>query len=218
MFYSSPSNLCSSQYSGFTRITTMSCVLKMAHRPRKDLSFQNTHVRVIEFMCHVTVRKTSLRLETSRFSRYSRDDFHRFWLFDDLLEAIRLQCNWIKLVCCCSLHPMGDSDARLFRIGAWNHQVSIIFPQIYGRFRLFLHSKVSTNLCFFPSTREIRLSLANLIGADIASASVLISMGALLGRISPIQLLVMGLFEIVLFASNEYFQIELMKANDSKQT
>jgi ammonium transporter Rh len=36
-------------------------------------------------------------------------------------------------------------------------------------------------------------------------------MGALLGRISPIQLLVMGLIEIVLFASNEYLQIELMK-------
>lgn len=36
-------------------------------------------------------------------------------------------------------------------------------------------------------------------------------MGALLGRISPIQLLVMGLIEIILFASNEYLQIELMK-------
>lgn len=57
----------------------------------------------------------------------------------------------------------------------------------------------------------IRLSLANIIGADIAAASVLISMGALLGRISPIQLLIMGLIEIVLFASNEYLQIELMK-------
>ena len=57
----------------------------------------------------------------------------------------------------------------------------------------------------------IRLSLTNLIGADIAAASVLISMGALLGRISPIQLLVMGLIEIILFASNEYLQIELMK-------
>lgn len=61
------------------------------------------------------------------------------------------------------------------------------------------------------SVQLIRLSLNNLIGADIAAASVLISMGALLGRISPIQLLVMGLFEIVLFASNEFLQIELMK-------
>ena len=62
----------------------------------------------------------------------------------------------------------------------------------------------------------IRLSLGNIIGADIATASVLISMGALLGRISPVQLLVMGLIEIVLFASNEYLQIELMKVRKLK--
>lgn len=61
-----------------------------------------------------------------------------------------------------------------------------------------------------------RLSLNNLIGADIAAASVLISMGALLGRISPIQLLIMGLIEISIFASNEFLQIELMKARDEK--
>ncbi|CAO1415969.1 unnamed protein product [Diamesa serratosioi] len=60
----------------------------------------------------------------------------------------------------------------------------------------------------------IKLSLGNLIGADIAAASVLISMGALLGRITPIQLLIMGLIEITIFASNEYLQIELMKIVD----
>lgn len=53
--------------------------------------------------------------------------------------------------------------------------------------------------------------MSNLIGADVAVASVLISMGALLGRITPIQLLVMGIIEIILFASNEFLQIELMK-------
>ena len=62
----------------------------------------------------------------------------------------------------------------------------------------------------------IRLSLGNIIGADIATASVLIPMGALLGRISPVQLLVLGLIEIVLFASNEYLQIELMKVRKLK--
>lgn len=36
-------------------------------------------------------------------------------------------------------------------------------------------------------------------------------MGALLGRITPVQLLIMGFIEIILFASNEFFQIELMK-------
>lgn len=58
-----------------------------------------------------------------------------------------------------------------------------------------------------------RISLNNLIGADIAAASVLISMGALLGRTTPIQLLIMGLIEIFVFAANEYVQIEIFKVS-----
>lgn len=58
-----------------------------------------------------------------------------------------------------------------------------------------------------------RISLNNLIGADIAAASVLISMGALLGRTTPIQLLIMGLIEIFVFAANEYLQIEIFKVS-----
>lgn len=58
-----------------------------------------------------------------------------------------------------------------------------------------------------------RISLNNLIGADIAAATVLISMGALLGRTTPIQLLIMGLIEIFVFAANEYVQIEIFKVS-----
>ncbi|GAB0093007.1 ammonium transporter Rh type A [Sergentomyia squamirostris] len=61
---------------------------------------------------------------------------------------------------------------------------------------------------------KIRLTLGSMIGADIASATVLISMGALLGRTTPIQLLAMGLFEIAVFAANEYLQLEYMKIAD----
>lgn len=54
------------------------------------------------------------------------------------------------------------------------------------------------------------MSLDDIIGADIAAAVVLISMGALLGRTTPIQLLFMGLIEILVFAANEHLQIEMM--------
>lgn len=53
-----------------------------------------------------------------------------------------------------------------------------------------------------------------MIGADIAAAAVLISMGALLGRVTPLQLLTMGLIEIVFFAINEYINIDLFKITD----
>lgn len=50
-----------------------------------------------------------------------------------------------------------------------------------------------------------------MIGADITAAVILISMGALLGRTTPIQLLIMGLIEVVAFAANEHFQLEMLK-------
>lgn len=53
--------------------------------------------------------------------------------------------------------------------------------------------------------------MSRIIEADVAAAVVLISMGALLGRTTPIQLLVMALIEIIVYASNEYFQLELLK-------
>ncbi|XP_053680936.1 ammonium transporter Rh type A [Anopheles nili] len=68
--------------------------------------------------------------------------------------------------------------------------------------------------CYEMEDGIIPISLQNLIGADIAAAAVLISMGALLGRTTPIQLLVMGIVEIAIFAGNEYLQLELVKAAD----
>ena len=42
-----------------------------------------------------------------------------------------------------------------------------------------------------------------MLGADFAAATVLISFGVLIGKTSPLQLIVMALIEIVLFFGNE---------------
>lgn len=65
---------------------------------------------------------------TRRFSRYSRDDFHRFRLSDDIPETLRLQRNGIKFVRGRTLHSMGDFNARIFRVGERHNQVSLTFP------------------------------------------------------------------------------------------
>lgn len=78
-----------------------------------------------------------------RFPRYSRDDFHRFRLPDDLPEALRLQRDWIKFVCGRALHPMGDFNARLFRNGTRHNQVSFhryksrAFPSNFSHLHFF---------------------------------------------------------------------------------
>ena len=42
-----------------------------------------------------------------------------------------------------------------------------------------------------------------MLGADFCAATVLISFGVLLGKTSPLQVIVMALIEIVLFIGNE---------------
>lgn len=48
-------------------------------------------------------------------SGYSRDDFHRFRLFDDFPEALRVQCCGVQSAAGVALHPMGYSVSRFLQ-------------------------------------------------------------------------------------------------------
>ncbi|XP_020646267.3 ammonium transporter Rh type A [Pogona vitticeps] len=64
------------------------------------------------------------------------------------------------------------------------------------------------------ASNEIRIGIANMINADFSTAVVLISFGAVLGRTSPVQMLIMAIFEITIFACNEHLVVEVLKATD----
>lgn len=49
-----------------------------------------------------------------------------------------------------------------------------------------------------------------MINADFSTATVLISFGAVLGKTSPVQLLIMTLLEITTFAINEHIVVEML--------
>jgi len=61
---------------------------------------------------------------------------------------------------------------------------------------------------------KIAINITNMLNADFASASVLISFGAVLGVTTPLQLIVMALCEIAIFAGNEWTGLELLQASD----
>ncbi|KAG9339708.1 hypothetical protein JZ751_023354 [Albula glossodonta] len=61
---------------------------------------------------------------------------------------------------------------------------------------------------------KIRLGVANLLNAEFACAVVLISFGAVLGKTSPIQLLVMALLEVPIFAITEWAVLKYLQIND----
>ncbi|KAL2094146.1 hypothetical protein ACEWY4_011458 [Coilia grayii] len=62
---------------------------------------------------------------------------------------------------------------------------------------------------------KIKIGVENLINADFCVAGCLIAYGALLGKVSPVQLLVLTLFGITLFAIEEYIILNLIHAKDA---
>ncbi|XP_036173797.1 ammonium transporter Rh type A [Myotis myotis] len=61
---------------------------------------------------------------------------------------------------------------------------------------------------------KIHIGIKNMINADFSTATVLISFGAVLGKISPLQMLIMTIIEIAVFAGNEHLVAEIFKATD----
>uniref|UniRef100_A0A8C2A842 Rh family, B glycoprotein (gene/pseudogene) n=1 Tax=Cyprinus carpio TaxID=7962 RepID=A0A8C2A842_CYPCA len=64
---------------------------------------------------------------------------------------------------------------------------------------------------------KIHVGVTSMINADFCTGSVLISFGAVLGKTSPVQLLVMAIFEVTLFAVNEFILLSIfgVSANDA---
>ncbi|XP_074536649.1 rh50-like protein [Halichoeres trimaculatus] len=67
----------------------------------------------------------------------------------------------------------------------------------------------------FSHDGKIHLGVINLINAEFACAVVLISFGAVLGKTSPLQLLVMALLEVPVFAITEWAVLKYLKINDA---
>lgn len=55
-----------------------------------------------------------------------------------------------------------------------------------------------------------------MINADFSTATVLISFGAVLGKTSPIQMIIMTILEIAVFAGNEHLVTEIFKVRVRK--
>ena len=54
----------------------------------------------------------------------------------------------------------------------------------------------------------------SLVGSDFASAAVLITMGAVLGKASPFQLIIIAFFELMFYSANEALNVHVYMAAD----
>uniref|UniRef100_A0A670YDQ4 Rh family C glycoprotein n=1 Tax=Pseudonaja textilis TaxID=8673 RepID=A0A670YDQ4_PSETE len=62
---------------------------------------------------------------------------------------------------------------------------------------------------------KILIGVESLINADFCVGSVCIAFGAILGKVSPVQLLIMTLFQVTLFSINEYILLDLLHVKDA---
>lgn len=68
--------------------------------------------------------------------------------------------------------------------------------------------------CDVMNGGKFTIGLGEMLTADFAAATVLISFGAVLGKTSPLQLLIMAVVEVVLSQVNEYIGLDILKAVD----
>ncbi|XP_049674979.1 ammonium transporter Rh type A [Accipiter gentilis] len=68
----------------------------------------------------------------------------------------------------------------------------------------FLHTK----------GEKISVDIKSMINADFSTAAALISFGAVLGKTSPLQMLILTVVEVTIFAGNEYLVTEILQATD----
>ncbi|XP_020600999.1 ammonium transporter Rh type A-like isoform X2 [Orbicella faveolata] len=71
------------------------------------------------------------------------------------------------------------------------------------------------NQIYAEGHEHIELSIQTLVTAEFAAATVLITYGAVLGKVSRLQLLVIGTLEVVFYAINELIAVEFLKYADA---
>ncbi|NXR52398.1 RHBG protein, partial [Hippolais icterina] len=68
---------------------------------------------------------------------------------------------------------------------------------------------------YFFLNGKIYVGAQSMVSADFCTAAVLISTGAVLGRVNPVQMLLLSLLEVTLCTLNEYILLSLMGVSDS---
>lgn len=78
----------------------------------------------------------------------------------------------------------------------------------------FWHQLYASNTEDDFKWHKIQLDITSLITGDFAAGAVLITFGALLGKVSPLQLLVIAVIEIMVYSANETLGVAELKAVD----
>ncbi|XP_023657262.1 ammonium transporter Rh type B [Paramormyrops kingsleyae] len=141
-------------------------------------------------------RKWHKELKANRTTNYENDFYYRYPSFQDVHVMIFIGFGFLMTF----LQRYGFSSVGFnFLIAAFSLQWATLMQG-------FLHGM---------HHGKIHIGVESMINADFCTGSVLISFGAVLGKTSPVQLLIMAVFEVTLFAINEFIILSVLEAKDA---
>ncbi|XP_072561861.1 ammonium transporter Rh type B-like [Paramormyrops kingsleyae] len=136
------------------------------------------------------------KLRNHSETNYNNDFYYRYPSFQDVHVMIFIGFGFLMTF----LQRYGFSSVAFnFLIAAFSLQWATLMQG-------FLHGM---------QHGKIHVGVESMINADFCTGSVLISFGAVLGKTSPVQLLVMAMFEVTLFAVNEFLLLSILGAKDA---
>lgn len=94
-----------------------------------------------------------------------------------------------------------------YLIACWAIQIAILFTGFWHNIAEFYHNPDH-------EWKKIQLKIGYMFLADFAAGAVLISFGAILGKVSLFQLWVMATFEVFFYCINEAIVVEIFKIYD----
>ncbi|NXB42289.1 RHBGB protein, partial [Leucopsar rothschildi] len=100
--------------------------------------------------------------------------------------------------------------AFLGRYGPGSAAISILIIAFAIQWALLIQG-----ILYFFLNGKIYVGAQSMVSADFCTAAVLISTGAVLGRVNPVQMLLLALLEVILCTLNEYILLSLMGVSDS---
>ncbi|XP_009097519.3 ammonium transporter Rh type B isoform X4 [Serinus canaria] len=100
--------------------------------------------------------------------------------------------------------------AFLSRYGPGSAAISILITAFSIQWAVLIQG-----MLYFFLNGKIYVGARSMVSADLCTAAVLISTGAVLGRVNPVQMLLLALLEVTLCTVNEYILLTLMGVSDS---
>ena len=148
--------------------------------------------------------------------RYLYDAYRWFWVLDDFSEAARIFFFGIYIHYCHTCYRMDDYYARIPSHGWYLYNTSdFLRVRIWNWCKSLNQYLFNVSKCTYVCINVLFLMMnSRVVEGGLAAAAVLITLGAVLGKLNPFQILMLSLLETPVFALNLHLGYSILGCVD----